>query len=157
MESLYNEEKSRNESLVKDKESLVEEINKLKSEVEASSLKIKSLVENPVNAEAFQKMSEELELLKSSNATLLSEKQTLVEKASNLEVKKEDFEQLVEARSLEITQAQGVPPVESKPVAQPAASTLDVVSQLESITSPLGRREFWVKHEKELMKLLKSR
>ena len=155
METLYKGAVAKYEALIKENEALIEENKNLQEMVDTKDLKIESLVETPVNADTFQKMSDELENIKNVNSELGETNQMLMAKVSDLEKQEHDFEQRVEARSLEITQAQGVPPVDTKAVAQPAASNLDVVSQYEALTNPLEKRLFWEKHNKEIMEIVR--
>jgi predicted nucleic acid-binding Zn-ribbon protein len=150
MEGLYEEAKSRVEALVKENEALIKDN-------EAKENKIKELTDNPVNPEAYQAMSEELEQAKEAYNNIQAENAELKETLDTLEKQDHDFEQRVEARSLEIAQAQGVPPVEAKPVAQPAAdSNADLLTQLEQIVSPVERRDFYLKNEKAILDLMRK-
>jgi DNA repair exonuclease SbcCD ATPase subunit len=120
------------------------------SETPGSPDKVVELQSDITNLQA--KLSEkdvDLETLRQSLDKLTAEKEVL-------EKKEYDFSEAVAAKALEITQAQGIPPLSAKPTSQPSSDNFDgdLVRQLENIKEPSKRREFWVKNQKELTRLL---
>jgi len=139
------ESMTKNETLVKENEVL--------------NIRIKELTENPANVEKLEEVSTQLTEVVAENAELEQNIETLTDKVVKLEAKDNDFEAAVADKAIEITSAQGVPPLSTKPVVQPAALTFDgdIVAKYNSITNPLEQRLFWENNREAFVAILKGK
>ena len=80
-------------------------------------------------------------------------------RAEQLESQQEDIETAISEEALQIVASQGVPPVDVKPVEDPAATAAggDLMSQLNAIKDPVKQRAFWLANKETLMDLLQNK
>lgn len=146
LSSTYDKLKAEFESLQADHTKLQAEFNALK---QASTV-------NPETIAAVEQLTKDFEASKASVTQLTDANAELLKQVENLKVDNKNFEEMVAAKAIEIVSAQGVPPLSTKPSAQPSSSNLDLVSQYNAIQDPQKQREFWVEHREELVKHLKK-
>jgi chromosome segregation ATPase len=129
----------------------------LQTKVDTQTKEIEQLkADAQVTPELHQQVKEALvetlaELEKSEEAKTQAQA-----KADALEVNQEDIEHQIAEKALELTAAQGVPPIDLKPSINPAAEAPegDLVTQLNSIKDSAKQRAFWLANKEALMPLL---